>query len=113
MQSTKRTPKEKPLFRGSFLGWLLIVSVQPLANIVADYTCHNGDCECSYVILHAKHLPSVAIYGSSSNYIICLYNVEKQYFILNFFIFCWIKQISLYKQSITGTLQVRRLHLLY
>ena len=50
----KRTPQELPLLGGSCLFYgglgrlgcvlrLCIISVQPLAQVVADYTGHNGD----------------------------------------------------------------------
>lgn len=55
----KRTPQELQLLGGSCLfyggqgrlGWLrlCIISVQPLAQIVADYTGHGGDDKGDYI----------------------------------------------------------------
>ena len=53
----RRTPRELQLSGGSIfllkrnnLGWpLILISIQPFANIVADYTCRNRDKKSDYV----------------------------------------------------------------
>ena len=55
----KRTPQELPLLGGSCLFYgrpgrlgcaaLCIISVQPLAQVVADYTGHNGNNKGDYI----------------------------------------------------------------
>lgn len=64
----------------------LFVSVQPLANIVADYACRNGDKEGNYVLHYVRHLLSVASIGVTAN-ILLKKDLRKSTFFDNFFMF--------------------------
>ena len=69
MVTQSEPPKSGYLFGGSFWLAVLFVSVQPFANIAADYTRHNRDKEGCYVV-HMVTPPSCCQYRSDSQYII-------------------------------------------